>query len=169
MHPGPAGIFFNDGLQPVSASPVPTRAFGEIPRPLSTDEIAAMTEKFGQAARRAREAGFDAVELHCCHVHGLLGRFLSSLSSKRTDKYGGNLDGRLKFPLEVIDCIHKYAGEDFPIIVRLNATDKEPGGQTFMEALYIARRFEAAGVSMIHLSDGSYDDGWNIAKLAGAK
>ncbi len=148
---------YNDGRQPVAASPVEGKSYPDIPRELTVAEIKDYVKKFGNAARLAKLAGFDAVELHCCHKHGLLGNFLSPLHNKRTDDYGGNVQGRLRFALEVVAEIRKQTGPDFPIIVRMSATDAQPGGQTIMEGMYIAHKFEEAGVSMIHLSNGSFD------------
>jgi len=168
LHPSTAAASsYNEGLQPVAASPVAARASAEIPRPLSVQELERIVLEFGQAARRAGEAGFDAVELHCCHRHGLLGNFLSPLHNKRVDRYGGNVDGRLQLPLEVLAEMRRCVGREFPIIVRMSATDEEPGGQSMMEARYIARRFEEAGASMIHMSDGCFDNPWNTTAPSG--
>ena len=156
----------NEGYPPVAASPIAMRRM-EIPRPLTLEEIPVYVEKFGEAARRAKEAGCDAVEVHCCHKHGLLGSFLSPLHNKRIDAYGGNVDGRLRLPLEVIRKIIDKVGPDFPIIVRMSVTDMEPGGQSIVEACYIAKRFEDAGVSMLNLSNGGLDNPWNTVAPAG--
>ncbi len=158
LHPSMAcPSSYNDGRQPVSASPVEGKAYPEIPREITVEEIKEYVKMFGESARLARLAGFDAVEVHCCHKHGLLGNFLSPLHNKRIDEYGGNVDRRLRFPLEVIEEIKAQAGPDFPIIVRMSATDEQPGGQSIMEGMYIARRFEESGATMIHLSDGCFD------------
>ncbi len=148
---------YNEGRQPVAASAVEGKSYTDIPREITIDEIKDYVNKFGNAAYLAKLAGFDGVELHCCHKHGLLGNFISPLHNKRTDMYGGNVEGRIRFALEVISEIRKKTGKDYPIIVRMSATDEQPGGQTIMEGMYIAKRFEEAGASMIHLSDGSFD------------
>ncbi len=148
---------YNEGRQPVAASAVEGKTYPDIPRAITIDEIKEYVVKFGNAAYLAKMAGFDGVELHCCHKHGLLGNFLSPLHNKRTDMYGGNVDGRMRFALEVIAEIRNRVGRDYPIIVRMSATDEQPGGQTIMEGMYIAHKFEEAGASMIHLSDGSFD------------
>lgn len=168
LHPSTAALSqYNEGRQPVAASPVEARAYPELPRALTCEEIHHFIRLFGKAARRAKEAGFDAVELHCCHRHGLLGNFLSPLHNKRIDEYGGGVDGRLKMPLEVIAEVRKQVGEDFPIIVRMSATDAEPDGQSLVEGMYIARQFERAGVSLIHLSNGSLDIPWKTTAPSG--
>lgn len=162
LHPAvaaPSG--YNEGRQPVAASPVETRPYAELPRALTVPEIKTYVGLFAAAAGRAKEAGFDAIELHSCHRHGLLGLFLSPLHNKRTDEYGGGVAGRARFAVETIRAVRERVGPDFPIIVRMSACDEEPGGQSLTEGMEIARRFEAAGASMIHLSDGCFDSPWN--------
>lgn len=161
LHGGPAAVArLNGGRQPVAASAIPLRNVGELPRAMTVEEIHALTLNFGQAARRAREAGADAVELHACHRHGVLGTFLSPLSNKRIDAYGGSVDGRLRFLLEVVAEVRRAAGEDYPIIVRMSMTEFEPGGQSLLDGIYIARRLEQAGVSLLNLSNGSLETYW---------
>lgn len=162
LHPAVAApSSYNEGRQPVAASPVVTRPYAELPRPLEIHEIKHYVTLFAEAARRAKQAGFDAVELHCCHRHGLLGLFLSPLHNKRVDAYGGGVEGRARFAVEVIRAVREQVGPDFPIIVRMSASDEEPGGQSFPEGMELARMFEAAGASMLHLSDGCFDSPWN--------
>lgn len=162
LHPAVAApSSYNEGRQPVAASPVVTRPYSELPRPLTVPEIRDYVALFAGAARRAKLAGFDAVEIHCCHRHGLLGLFLSPLHNKRVDEYGGGVAGRARFAVEVIQAAREQVGPDFPIIVRMSACDEEPGGQSLTEGMEIARRFEEAGASMIHLSDGCFDSPWN--------
>ena len=144
----------------MAASAIPLRNVGEMPRAMTVEEIHAFTHKMGQAARRAREAGVDAVEIHAAHRHGVLGTFLSPLSNKRVDDYGGSVDGRLRFLLEVIAEVRRAAGEDYPIIVRMSMTEFEPGGQSMLDAIYIARRLEKAGVSLLNLSNGTLETYW---------
>lgn len=162
LHPAVAApSSYNEGRRPVAASPVVTRPYSELPRPLTVPEIRDYVALFAGAARRARLAGFDAVEIHCCHRHGLLGLFLSPLHNKRVDEYGGGVAGRARFAVEVIQAVREQVGPEFPIIVRMSACDEEPGGQSLTEGMEIARRFEEAGASMIHLSDGCFDSPWN--------
>lgn len=161
LHGGPAAVArLNGGKQPIAASAIPLRNVGELPRAMTAEEIHGLTLAFGQAARRAREAGVDAVEIHAAHRHGVLGTFLSPLSNKRVDEYGGNLDGRMRFLLEVVEQVRRDAGSDFPIIVRMSMTEFEPGGQSLLDAIYLARRLEQAGVNLLHLSNGSLETYW---------
>ena len=89
-------------------------------------------------------------------------------TNKRTDQYGGSVDGRLRLTLEVIAAIRACAGADFPLIVRVSCTDEEPGGQSLMEARYIARRLEEAGAAMLHMSDGTLNQPWTTTAPSGA-
>ena len=168
MHPSSVATpKYNHGLQPVAASPLECRAVGEYARAATVEELEVITGQFGDAALRAKEAGFDAVELHCCHGHGLLGRFLSPLENKRVDEYGGSVDGRLKLPLDVIADVRAKVGPDFPVIIRMSCTDALEGGQSLMEGCHIAQRFQQAGVSMLHLSNGTMNTPWNLTSPSG--
>lgn len=161
LHAGTAATAeFNNGRRCRSASAIPLRAVGEIPVPMTIDEIHEFTRRMAQASARAKKAGCDGVEIHACHRHGILGSFLSPLSNKRTDEYGGNVDGRMRFLLEVIAAVRAEVGRDFPIIVRLSMSEYEPGGQSLLDAIYIGRKLEAAGVDMLNLSDGTLETYW---------
>ncbi len=168
LHGGPAASArLNGGRQPSAASAIPLRSAGELPRAMTHEEIARFIFNMGQAARRARQAGADAVEVHAAHRHGILGTFLSPLSNKRVDEYGGALDGRMRLLLEVVDEIRKTAGDDFPIVVRMSMTEFEPGGQSLLDAIYIARRLQRAGVSLLNLSNGSLETYWKTVTPSG--
>src|SRR4030042_1264037 len=107
-----------------SRSPLPpSRPFREIPRELTVKEIKGIVRQFGEASRRAQEAECDAVQIHCAHMHHLLGGFLSPLHNKRTDAYGGSLEGRLRLPLEGIRHIRSIVGPGFPILVRISGDE----------------------------------------------
>ena len=125
----------------------------EVPRPMTITEIKAMAVRFGEAAYRAMEAGFDSVELH--GAHGLLlCQFLSPYTNKRNDEYGGDLAGRLLFPLEVIKEVKTNLREDAPLFYRFGADDMVEGGLTDQEAKLAARHLEQAGVDVIDISGG---------------
>lgn len=141
------------GKVPVGPSELAHPAPGYVvPRELSVEEIKETVEKFGQGARRAIEAGFDAIGLHCAHAY-LCGEFLSPWANKRTDEYGGSFEARLRFPLEVIERIRKEAGAEHPIIVRINGMEPE-GGNTLQDIRCISQAFEEAGGDAIHVSAG---------------
>ncbi len=143
------------GVQPVAASPIPSRVYREIPKELTIDEIQEIIKQFGEAARRAQEAGCDAVQLHCAHCHHLLASFLSPLYNKRADQYGGNIEGRLRLSLEVIRHIRSVVGPDFPIMIRISATEPEPGGRGIEETLYTAPLMVEAGIDAFLISSGT--------------
>jgi NAD(H)-dependent 7beta-hydroxy-3-oxo-delta4-cholenoic acid oxidoreductase len=129
-----------------------------ISRELEHDEIETIIEQFGEAARRAREAGCDGMELHAAHSYMLVGSFLSPLRNKRADEYGGDLDGRLRLPLRVIERIREKAGADFPIVLRLSGDYIIEGGMGIREAQHIAPILQEAGISAFHVSAGMYPD-----------
>jgi len=141
------------GKIPVAPSPLPHPVTGQVvPKELTIEEIKKLVKKFREAARRAIEAGFDAIGLHCAHMY-LCGQFLSPWANQRKDAYGQTLEGRLKFVLEIIQAIKKEAGEQYPLIVRMNGEEPE-GGNSIEEIKEIARRLEKAGVNSIHVSVG---------------
>ncbi|MGW2513344.1 bifunctional salicylyl-CoA 5-hydroxylase/oxidoreductase [Streptomyces scopuliridis] len=138
----------------VAASPLPYRpGVSEIPHQLDRRQLDTIREQFTAAARRAQRSGFDLLELHCAHGY-LLSGFLSPLTNRRTDAYGGSLTGRLRFPLEVFDAIRADWPDDRPMTVRISATDWAPGGTTPEDAVEIARAFVAHGADAIDVSTG---------------
>lgn len=140
----------------VSASTVP-HAYNpsRIPREMTVDEMMEVKSLYVAAARRVKEAGCDGIEVHCAHNHGLLATFVSPLHNKRTDEYGGNLVGRMKFPLEIIRAIREQSGPDFPISVRISACEMEDGGCTIDDTCLMAKLFEEAGVDFFDISNGT--------------
>ncbi|MDD5448117.1 MAG: FAD-dependent oxidoreductase [Actinomycetota bacterium] len=147
------------GEQAVSASAVPSRFTGETPRALTEEEINQTEENFAAAARRAKEAGFDAVELISSAGY-LINQFLSPLTNKRTDRYGGDIHGRMTFLLETIRAVRGAVGEDFPLILRLSGSDFMEGGHTLRESKVVAREAEKAGVNLINVTGG-----WHEARV----
>lgn len=139
----------------VGPSPVlnPRKLTDVIPRELSKEEIQVIVEKFRAAALRAKAAGFDGVEIHSAHGY-LLNQFLSPLTNKRTDEYGNDIYGRIKFHLEAINAVREAVGEDYPILLRLGATDDMEGGTTLDDSKIASKSFEEAGVDMIDISGG---------------
>ncbi|MFE2596927.1 bifunctional salicylyl-CoA 5-hydroxylase/oxidoreductase [Streptomyces sp. NPDC059396] len=144
-----------EGNWPLSAaSPLPYRpGISQIPHQLDGRQLGEICEQFAAAARRARRSGFDLLELHCAHGY-LLSGFLSPLTNRRTDAYGGPLEGRLRFPLEVFDAVRAEWPDELPMTVRISATDWAPGGTTMEEAVEIARAFTAHGADAIDVSTG---------------
>lgn len=143
--------------QPIVApSALPCATIGEVPKELTKEEIAFLVRAFAEAAQRAKAAGFDAVEVHGAHGY-LINQFLSPLANKRTDKYGGSLENRMRFPLEVVRAVRRAVGPDYPVLYRLSADEKISGGLTLEETKVFARRLEQEGVNALHVSAGIYE------------
>jgi NAD(H)-dependent 7beta-hydroxy-3-oxo-delta4-cholenoic acid oxidoreductase len=159
-HPGPESLapLFN-GTQTVGPSPTVNHTTKQKCRELTIEEIEKIVDQFGDAARRAREADCDGVELHAAHSYMLVGSFLSPLRNRRIDAYGGTVHERLKFPLEVIQSIRAKAGEDFPIVMRISGDMMVPGGQDIRETQYIAPILAEAGIDAFEISAGIFPDG----------
>ncbi len=163
IHGGGENWEILSGHKSVGPSPVLSRSMGEVPVELSIEQIEKIIEQFGDAARRAREAGFDCLELHACHAHLLLGAFMSPLRNKRYDEYGGSIEARLTLPLKIIKNIKKKAGEDYPIILRTSGDELLDGGRTLQETQYIIPILADAGIDAFHISGGVYPDQfWRI-------
>ena len=143
------------GMAPVAPSALSCPVCAEMPRVLTPEEIRGLVYAFAEAARRARLAGFDAVELHGTHGY-LINQFLSPYSNHREDEYGGDEERRLRFPLEVIRAVRREVGEDYPIIFRMNADEHVEGGITLEDALRMAPIFVENGVDALHVSVGVY-------------
>ena len=127
---------------------------GDMPyHELSEEDIERYVEDFARGARRVREAGADAVELHACHGC-LVSSLMSPVTNRRTDKYGGSVENRARFPRRIVERMREEAGEEFPIIIRMNANDDIEGGITIDEAMRQAAIMESAGVSAISVSAG---------------
>lgn len=137
----------------VAPSPLPYKPGSQIPRRLSRAQLTDIREQFAAAAWRAARAGFDLLELHCAHGY-LLSGFLSPLTNHRTDAYGGSLERRLRFPLEVFDAVRAVWPGERPMTVRISATDWAEGGTTAEDAVEIARAFVAHGADAIDVSTG---------------
>lgn len=144
---------YTEGNQPVSASNVYDPVFNVQPRTLRINEVEDLIEKFGEGARRAKTAGFDAVEIHGAHGY-LIQQFLSAYTNKRTDKYGGSLDRRMTFALEILRRVREKVGDKFPIIFRLSAEEHVRGGLTLKDTKLIARKLEKTGVDALNISSG---------------
>jgi anthraniloyl-CoA monooxygenase len=141
----------------VAPSPLPYRSgVNQIPRELTVADLADIREEFVAAARRAADAGFDLLELHCAHGY-LLSSFISPLTNRRTDSYGGSLANRLRFPLEVFTAVRAVWPQDRPMSVRISATDWCDGGITADDAVLIAQAFETAGADLVDVSTGQVD------------
>ncbi|WP_435851144.1 bifunctional salicylyl-CoA 5-hydroxylase/oxidoreductase [Streptomyces tibetensis] len=137
----------------VAPSALPYKPFSQTPRELSRAQLTDIREQFTASAVRAARAGFDLLELHCAHGY-LLSGFLSPLTNRRTDAYGGSLEKRLRFPLEVFDAVRNVWPGERPMTVRVSATDWAEGGTSAEDAVEIARAFAAHGADAIDVSTG---------------
>ena len=152
------------GFQPMAPSSVPCWVSGgEIPREMTVAEIKDMVKKFAEAAERSKRAGFDLVEIHGGHGY-LVAQFLSGYSNKRTDEYGGTLEKRMRFPLEVVKAVRDAVGEDFPIAYRLSGDEYIDQGVTLEETVPFATKLEEAGVNLIDVSAGLYETTYIISQ-----
>jgi 2,4-dienoyl-CoA reductase-like NADH-dependent reductase (Old Yellow Enzyme family) len=137
----------------VSAVAKPIAEGHQTPAALDAAGMARIVEAFATAARRARAAGFEAVEVHCAHGY-LLHQFLSPLSNTRNDAYGGDLAGRMRFPLDVIRAVREAWPEDRPVFVRISAVDGLEGGWEMEDSLAFAQAMKALGVDVVDCSSG---------------
>jgi len=144
------------GKQPVAPSPVASRLTRETPHELTVEEIAQIVERFAQAACRVKEAGFDAVEI-LSGTGYLISEFLSPLTNKRTDQYGGGFENRIRFGLEVTAAVRKVVGDDFPLIVRMNGNEFMKGGSSRQDLQAYAKRLEGAGVDALCVNVGWHE------------
>ena len=169
-HAGASAMSSRTGMQPVSASNIPSKDGGEIPRPLEVEEIYAIVKKYGEAAKRAQIAGFDAVEIHAGHSY-LLCQFLSPVYNKRTDEFGGCPENRARFAKLVLEEVRKQVGPFFPIFLRFSAEDFVEGGNTLEDTLELLEYFQeeadvldvsaALNASLQYQIDANYmKDGW---------
>jgi len=134
-------------------SPIPYLPNSQVPREMTRADMDEVLAEFVETARRAARAGFDVLELHCAHGY-LLSSFLTPVSNQRTDEYGGSLENRLRFPLEVFDAVRGVWPEDRPMFVRISASDWVPDGVSFDDILNIARAFAQHGVDVLDVSSG---------------
>ncbi len=152
------------GTKPVGPSAVQNPRLGYTPRELTIKEIDEIVQGFQNAARRTKEAGFDGVEIHSAHAY-FLNQFLSPLTNKRTDKYGGDIHNRIRLHLEIIEAVRDEVGEDFPVLLRLGAFDYQEGGTTIEDSQIAAQEFEKAGIDILDISGGL--SGYDVPGLTG--
>ncbi len=140
----------------LSASAIPYLAESQVPKAMDRADMDQVTSDFVRAARMAEEAGFDLVELHCAHGY-LLSSFISPLTNRRTDAYGGPIENRMRYPLEVLDAVRAAWPEDKPISVRVSATDWAPGGLTTADLVALCAMLREHGADIIDVSAGQTD------------
>lgn len=140
---------------PVGASHIPCPMLNVPVRELTSEEVWAMVDNYANAAKRAQEAGFDGVEVHGAHGY-LVAQFMSPHANKRNDEWGGDFDGRMKFPREIFRKIRQLCGEDYPLSFRFGYDEKVNGGRTLEESCAVARMAEEEGVDVLDISVMTY-------------
>lgn len=158
VHAGGQANAENAGQQPLAPSAVEVDQYSEIPAELTRDQIHDIAAAFGDGARRAREWGFDAVQLHGAHGY-LVNQFLSPLTNQRTDGYGGSFENRSRFLKEVYQAVRTSVGSDFPVMIKLNASDNLVGGLEVEDGVRAARMLSDAGIDAIEVSSGTSASG----------
>lgn len=142
------------GRKPLAPSAVDVPQFSEIPAEMSVLDIKEVIDAFGDAARRAKEYGFDAIQLHAAHGY-LINQFLSPLTNRRNDDYGGSAENRCRFLFEVYRRVRSVAGKDYPVMIKLNGSDFLEGGFDIDDAVYAATILDAEGIDAIEVSGGT--------------
>lgn len=144
------------GRKPFSSSAVRSKLTGETPRALELDEIPGVQDKFAEAALRARKAGFDAVEILGSAGY-LISQFLSPITNLRDDEYGGPIENRMRFGLEVVEKVRRAVGPDYPVMIRLAGHDFMQGGHTNRESRIFAAELEKAGIDLFNVTGGWHE------------
>lgn len=155
QHAGPEGNTEVTGFPLRAASPIASHCGGEVPQEFPREELYLLAEKYGDAARRAQQAGIDMVELHCAHGY-LLHTFLSPRTNQRLDEFGGCLENRLRLVGLVIENIRRKTDGKLPILCRINGCDDLPGGLTVQDSAVIAASLEEMGVDALHVSRSTH-------------
>lgn len=155
-HNGRYAHFAVTGKQSVAPSAVPTNHSDQVPAELTLEQIASLKEAYVSAALRVQKAGFDGLEISAS-AGFLISQFLSPLTNKRTDRYGGDQEGRMRFGVEVVEVIRAAVGPDFPILVRVSGHDYMAGGNTNAESRVFCQAVEQAGADAINVTGGWHE------------
>ncbi len=154
VHAGGQTDTKNAGRQPFAPSAVKPAQFSEMPAELKKDKIHDIVTALGEGARRAKAWGFDAVELHGAHGY-LINQFLSPLTNRRSDEYGGSIENRSRFLMQVYIKVREVVGEGYPVLIKLNAADNLEGGLEINDAVYAAKKLSDDGIDAIEVSAGT--------------
>jgi 2,4-dienoyl-CoA reductase-like NADH-dependent reductase (Old Yellow Enzyme family) len=146
------------GRRPVAPSAVKVGQFPVEPEELTAAQIQEIASAFSRAAHRAKAWGYDAVQLHGAHGY-LINQFLSPLTNRRTDEYGGGIENRIRFLMQVYKGVRRAVGEDYPVMIKLNAQDHQDGGLSPSDAIYAAQLLDAVGIDAIEVSSGTAASG----------
>lgn len=154
-HSGRQGSSRFTGEPIVSCSPIPCPRRREMPCELTVPEIEEIIRDFGEGAKRAKEAGFDMIEIHGAHGY-LINQFLSPYSNLRRDEYGGDPERRMRFALEVVEAVRKAVGKDYPVSFRISVDEFVPNGLTLDTSIEICKRLEEMGVDLLNVTGSVY-------------
>ena len=158
VHAGGQTTAKTAGRRPLAPSSVRVEQFPEEPEAMNKEDIEEIVEAFGEGARRAKAYGFDAVQLHAAHGY-LINQFLSPLTNRRTDGYGGSVQNRCRFLREVYRRVRAGVGPDFPVLAKLNGSDNLEGGLVLSDALLAARLLDEGKIDAIEVSGGTSASG----------
>jgi 2,4-dienoyl-CoA reductase-like NADH-dependent reductase (Old Yellow Enzyme family) len=154
VHAGGQADSTNAGRQPFAPSALELDQYPELPAELTGEDISRIITAFGEAASRAKDWGFDAVQLHGAHGY-LINQFLSPLTNRRTDEYGGSIENRCRFLLEIYGAVRSAVGADYPVMIKMNGSDNLDGGLTIKDAVFAAEKLDKAGIDCIEVSGGT--------------
>jgi 2,4-dienoyl-CoA reductase-like NADH-dependent reductase (Old Yellow Enzyme family) len=154
VHAGGQTDTGNAGRQPLAPSAVQIDQYPELPAEMTQEDISRVIASFGSGARRAKDWGFDAVQLHGAHGY-LINQFLSPLTNKRVDEYGGSIENRCRFLMETYQAVRSAVGPDFPVMIKLNGSDNLAGGLTIDDAVFAAKALDESGIDCIEVSGGT--------------
>ena len=154
VHAGGQSDSANAGRQPLAPSAIKTDQYPEMPAAMTLAEIKDTITAFGAGAKRAKEWGFDAVQLHGAHGY-LINQFLSPLTNLRNDQYGGSIENRCRFLLETYQAVRTAVGPDYPVMIKLNGSDNLAGGLSIDDAVYAAKALDREGIDAIEVSGGT--------------
>ncbi len=150
------------GMTSIGPSAIPSRLTKETPRAMTKEDIETVKEAFASAARRAKEAGFDYIEIIACTGY-LISQFLSPVTNRRTDEYGGPIENRMRFGIEVIGAVRKAVGSDTAVGIRIAGSDFMDGGHTNKESAAVAAAAQKAGVDAVNVTGGWHET--NVPQL----
>jgi len=156
VHPGRQENPMLRGEPAIAPSAVEEKAFGNMPREMTKTDIDDVVEKFAQACRRVKEAGFDAVQLHGGHGY-LLSNFISPYTNRRTDDYGGDSARRARIIVDIVRRARELVGDEYPVMIKMNCEDSVPGGLEKEEAARVAAHIAAGGIDCIEITGGIYE------------
>lgn len=154
VHAGGQADSANAGRQPLAPSAIQTDQYPEMVAEMSLEDIKDIVIAFGAGALRAKKWGFDAVQLHGAHGY-LINEFLSPLTNRRRDQYGGSIDNRCRFLLETYRAVRSAVGPDYPVMIKLNGADNLDGGLNIEDAVYAAKALDKEGIDAIEVSGGT--------------